>query len=223
MKKIKLFLSIVLLFIVVSVHGQYSEKWSVENEYGHIIGCENMDNDANKEIVGYSYDYKNYPYFYIIDGKTGIIEYILICNTVLFNISNVTYSPRLVDVDNDGKFELLFHGKILSTDNSKLHLISFNGPSNVSELNANNNVNIENYPNPFNESTKIKYNVPNSSNVSIKLFDTNGIELKTILNEQKNIGDYEFTFNSGDLQSGIYYYQIQMNNYKNAKKMLIIK
>jgi hypothetical protein len=217
MKKIKLFLSIILLFIVVTVHGQYSEKWSVTNS-GTTIGCENMDNDANKEIVVCSNGG-----FSIIDGITGIIEYTFNCYQVSFSGYNGTYDARLVDVDNDGKFELLFCGRILSTDNYKFHLISFNGPSSVSELNSNNKVNIENYPNPFNESTKIKYNVPNSSNVLIKLFDTNGIELKTLLNEQKNIGDYEFTFNSGGLQSGIYYYQILMNNFKGAKKMLIIK
>lgn len=222
MKKLKLFFSIVLLLRVVTVHGQYSEKWVANTNSGrYFIGCENMDNDANKEIVYFNASNSEFnSEFTIIDGVTGNIEYSLVSDEVN-NDENT--NPRLVDVDNDGKFELLFYGRILSTDNYKLHLISFNGSSNVNELKSNNNVNLENYPNPFNESTKIKYNVPNSSNVSIKLFDTNGIELKTLLNEQKNIGDYEFTFNSGDLQSGIYYYQVLMDNFKGAKKMLIIK
>jgi len=52
---------------------------------------------------------------------------------------------------------------------------------------------------------------------------TKGYRSKTLLNEQHSKGDYEIALNGSDLTSGIYYYQVQMNNFKDAKKMIVIK
>jgi len=225
MKKNKLFISISLLFFTVIVNGQYSEKWSAAKT-DRFVGCENMDNDNNKEIVFYYDDPSEGSSFKIIDGITGNVEYSLKCVAVTYyNYSDdFNANPRLVAIDNSGKFSLMFWGVILASESEhKFHLISFDAPSSINQLSSINDINIENYPNPFNESTKIRYNVPNPSKVIIKLFDSKGLELKTILNEEKNVGEYEYTFNSGNLPSGIYYYQVLMDNFKGAKKMIIIK
>lgn len=223
MKKNKLFISISLLFFTVIVNGQYSEKWKVDVD-GYIIGCENMDNDNSKEIVYYISDPKS---FIVIDAITGKVEYSLKCLSISYSYDTNnynSYNPRLLSIDNSGKFGLMFYGKILASEVSySYHFISFDEPSSIKQLTSTDNINIENYPNPFNESTKIRYNVPNPSKVTIKLFDSKGLELRTILNEEKNVGEYEYTFNSGNLASGIYYYQVLMDNFKGAKKMIIIK
>lgn len=86
----------------------------------------------------------------------------------------------------------------------------------------------QNWPNPFNPSTKIKYSVPKSSNVVIKVFDILGNEIETLVNEEKPAGTYEIEFNSHsgevrNLPSGIYFYQIQAGSFVKTKKMLLLK
>jgi hypothetical protein len=81
----------------------------------------------------------------------------------------------------------------------------------------------ENYPNPFNPSTKIKYSVPQSSNVVIKVFDVLGNEIETLTNEEKSAGTYEITWNAIGLPSGVYFYQLRAGDYVNTKKMLLLK
>ncbi len=81
----------------------------------------------------------------------------------------------------------------------------------------------QNFPNPFNPSTKIKYSVPQSSNVVIKVFDILGNEIETLINEEKPIGTYEITWNAGSLPSGIYFYRLQTGSFVETKKMLLLK
>jgi len=81
----------------------------------------------------------------------------------------------------------------------------------------------QSYPNPFNPSTKIKYSLPQSSNVVIKVFDILGNEIETLIDEQKNTGTYEITWYAESLPSGIYFYKLQAGDYIETKKMLLMK
>ena len=83
----------------------------------------------------------------------------------------------------------------------------------------------QNYPNPFNPSTVIKYSVGKSSLVSIKVYNILGKEVAVILNEQKNPGEYELTFNSAkhNLASGVYFYKLSAGGFTSVKKMILIK
>ena len=80
-----------------------------------------------------------------------------------------------------------------------------------------------NYPNPFNPNTKIRYSVPFSSKVVIKVFDVLGNEIETLVNEEKSVGTYELTWYADGLTSGVYFYQLQINDYVVTKKMVLIK
>jgi hypothetical protein len=82
---------------------------------------------------------------------------------------------------------------------------------------------ISNYPNPFNPITHISYNIPKGTFVSIKIFDTLGKEIATIVNEYKPAGKYEKEFNAADLPSGIYFYRLQTDSYVATKKMALLK
>jgi len=83
---------------------------------------------------------------------------------------------------------------------------------------------MQNYPNPFNPTTTIHYQLPQSGKVTLKLFDMLGNEVKTLVNEQKEIGNYSVQFSSGDgLASGMYVYHLRVNDYVSAKKMLLLK
>jgi len=81
----------------------------------------------------------------------------------------------------------------------------------------------QNYPNPFNPTTKIKYSVPQSSNVVIKVFDVLGNEIETLVNEEKPVGNYEVKFDATALPSGIYFYQLKAGDFTQVKKMLLLK
>ena len=81
----------------------------------------------------------------------------------------------------------------------------------------------QNYPNPFNPSTIIKFSTMNSGNVTLKIYDELGREIKTLVNEFMNNGTYEITFNGEDLFSGIYFYMIEAGSFSEAKKMVLIK
>ncbi len=81
----------------------------------------------------------------------------------------------------------------------------------------------QNYPNPFNPSTTIKYSVPQSSNVSIKVFDILGSEIETLVNEEKAIGTYEISWYAEQLPSGIYFYRIRAGSFVETKKMVLMK
>jgi len=81
----------------------------------------------------------------------------------------------------------------------------------------------QNYPNPFNPSTKIKYSVPQISNVVIKVFDVLGKEIKTLVKEEKSVGTYELTWYAENLPSGVYFYQLKAGDFIQTKKMILIK
>ena len=81
----------------------------------------------------------------------------------------------------------------------------------------------QSYPNPFNPSTTIKYSIPNSDEVGIKVYDILGREVATLVNEYKNAGTYTVEFNAAGFASGIYFYQLNSGNFVETKKMILLK
>jgi uncharacterized protein (TIGR02145 family) len=81
----------------------------------------------------------------------------------------------------------------------------------------------QNYPNPFNPSTTIKYRIPTEGNVSLKVFDLLGNEIATLVNDYRSAGSYSVDFNGKNIPSGIYFYKIQVNEFTEAKKMILLK
>ncbi|MFC2084468.1 T9SS type A sorting domain-containing protein [Bacteroidota bacterium] len=82
---------------------------------------------------------------------------------------------------------------------------------------------LQNYPNPFNPITKIKYNIKNTSNVTLKVFDIIGNEVVTLVDGIKQPGTHEESFDGRNLASGIYLYKLISGEYKQTKKMLLLK
>jgi regulation of enolase protein 1 (concanavalin A-like superfamily) len=81
----------------------------------------------------------------------------------------------------------------------------------------------QNYPNPFNPITKIRYSIPQASNVVIKVFDILGNEIETLLDEEKPVGTYELSWCAESLPSGVYFYQLIAGDYIQTRKMILIK
>ena len=81
----------------------------------------------------------------------------------------------------------------------------------------------QNYPNPFNPTTVIRYQLPITSDVTIKVFNILGKEITTLVNEELSTGEHEVTFNATEFPSGIYFYQLRSGNYIETKKMIYLK
>lgn len=83
---------------------------------------------------------------------------------------------------------------------------------------------VQNYPNPFNASTNIKFNIPNSSIVSLIIYNNLGQELARLIDrENLNPGQYSLHWDANDQPSGLYLYSLLTENQKLTKKMVLIK
>lgn len=81
----------------------------------------------------------------------------------------------------------------------------------------------QNFPNPFNPSTKIYYSTPKVANVKLTVYDLLGNELAVLVNEEKIPGDYTVNFNAGTNPSGIYMYKLECGNLTQVRKMILLK
>jgi hypothetical protein len=81
----------------------------------------------------------------------------------------------------------------------------------------------QNYPNPFNPSTTINFTIPNSELVTLKIFNILGNEIATLVDENLPAGAYRYSFDAQNLASGVYLYELKTGNFKEIKKMNLLK
>jgi hypothetical protein len=112
------------------------------------------------------------------------------------------------------------------TPNQEIYTANLSIP--VSVQNQNQYVPVEfelsqNYPNPFNPETKIEYYLPVNSNVILKLYDISGKEIRTLVNRYMAAGKHEVMLSSQELSSGVYFYALTAGDFKDTKKMILLK
>ena len=86
----------------------------------------------------------------------------------------------------------------------------------------------QNFPNPFNPSTKISFNLEASSFVTLKVFNLLGEEVASLVNRNMNAGNHSVNFDAAKLNSGVYLYRLEANdvngkNFTSVKKMILTK
>lgn len=81
----------------------------------------------------------------------------------------------------------------------------------------------ENYPNPFNPETTIKFSVPNAGFVNLQVYNVLGQSVATLVDKNIAAGEYSATFKAEHLPSGIYFYRLQAENYQMTKRMILLK
>ncbi len=85
----------------------------------------------------------------------------------------------------------------------------------------------QNYPNPFNPATKISYQLPMTSHVSLKVYDAIGTEVATLVNGNQTAGNYSVSFTSNhgknNLASGVYFYRLEAGSFISTKKLILMK
>ncbi len=81
----------------------------------------------------------------------------------------------------------------------------------------------QNYPNPFNPTTEISFVLPESNEVSLKIYDLMGREIATLVDGRLNAGEHQYNFDATGLASGVYLYQITAGDFTQVKRMMLIK
>jgi len=120
------------------------------------------------------------------------------------NLSAGTYQYRLKQIDMDGTFEYLSE---VEAEISPLKDFSLE----------------QNFPNPFNPTTLIRFQLPEESLVVLKVYDILGKEIIELLNENKEAGVHQIEFNAQNLPSGTYIYRISAGDKIENKKMILLK
>ncbi len=80
-----------------------------------------------------------------------------------------------------------------------------------------------NFPNPFNPSTTIRYELPFRTQVSLRLYNSLGQLVRVLVNVEQDAGEYQLVFNGQQLASGIYFYQMMAGGYVNTKILTLLK
>lgn len=153
------------------------------------------------------------------------------------------YLPGLYKINHDfsGEPELFFTGTYMvyptyNAANNSLFITYYNQnswgevplpPTSLEETGYNFNPYefqlLQNYPNPFNPETKISYQIPESSFVTLKVYDVLSNEITALVNEEKPAGKYSVNYKASNLPSGIYFCKMSSGSYNDVKKMLLIK
>ena len=81
----------------------------------------------------------------------------------------------------------------------------------------------QNYPNPFNPVTNVSFTIPKAGNVSLKVFDSRGSEVRNYMNTFLQSGSYEVKIDGSDLPSGVYFYELRTDDFRKAKRMVLLK
>jgi len=82
---------------------------------------------------------------------------------------------------------------------------------------------MQNFPNPFNPTTNISFNLPSESFVSLKVFDVLGKEVAVLLSEEMPPGKHTRQWNALSFPSGVYFYRLQAGSFVDAKKTILLR
>lgn len=115
-------------------------------------------------------------------------------------------------------YPMIYSGGVFANDYGVIGIIELtrNGSSDFKGLS-------NNYPNPFNPTTNISYNISKESYVKINVFDVLGRNVANLVDEKKPEGSYSVTFDAADLNSGVYFYRIETDYASETKKIVLVK
>lgn len=143
------------------------------------------------------------------------------CNNFYYSMQMFVGSltPITADFDNDGALDIMQVGlqnSFLTKNKSNVNAVT--NKENIFNFGLS-----QNYPNPFNPLTVISYQIPKSCKVSLKIYDILGKEIRTLVNENKEAGEYKEIFDASNLPSGVYIYKLAAGVFVKSDKMIFTK
>ncbi len=180
------------------------------------IGLVNYNSDIPTLTINYSCVQNGIDSIYFADS-TEILNW---------GNNNLTSNPLFCN-SSEGIFTLAENSPCIGTGKDGEDIGVFGIGCGVVSVNEENNLPTEyqllqNYPNPFNPATVISYSIPKTEFVKIAVYDILGREVAKLVNEVKQVGNYEVNFKAENLSSGIYFYTLRAGNFVETKKMLLL-
>ncbi|MBU0476133.1 MAG: T9SS type A sorting domain-containing protein [Bacteroidetes bacterium] len=169
-------------------------------------------------------DLKQYNVYRQIDG--GSMTYLATTTNNSYTDNAMVIVPmntfyyRVKAVDNNDNIsgysnQVSISGMLLKENNGEYALDS---DSKVTDYEL-----MSNYPNPFNPTTQISYQLPENSFVNLVVYNSLGQKVEELVNQHQSSGKYTVKFNAANLPSGVYIYKLQAGEFSNVKKMLLTK
>ena len=199
-------------FLAEVVNNTVNLKWATASELnnrGFEVECKQVgslpDGKASRQ---YAVDNEEWNTIGFVEGS-GTQSQTHNYNFIDSTVSAGRYSYRLKQIDFDGSFT---YSNVVEVDLSLPLTFSLE----------------QNFPNPFNPTTKIRYTVGDAyyaspTRVLLRIYDILGSEVATLVNEVKPAGSYEIVFNASQLASGVYFYSLNAGEFKMTKKMVLVK
>ncbi|MGE5402119.1 MAG: M20/M25/M40 family metallo-hydrolase [Ignavibacteriales bacterium] len=148
-------------------------------------------------------EYRN-PNYHKASDTIGTLDFSFMANIVKATVATIATLAKPV------------HCTAEEIKGSQLSSVSENHPLFNYELS-------QNYPNPFNPATTISYSLPKETHIELRVFDMLGREITTLVNKDQKAGNYKVRFDASNLPTGIYVYTIQAGQFRDSKKLMLVK
>jgi hypothetical protein len=225
---------LVLSLVVCAVSfAQYDELWTSE-EVGlpqsiHVLGVQNTDADPQLELiyVGEEPYRDGIVYIWALDLVTGEVE--PVTDEFYFIYTDVGKEPRLVDVEGDDRYEILFLGQYDPGEYASWFLYGFAQGSGSREgqyTRLRGPRLKQNVPNPLKSETRIDYDLPKPAKVGISIYDASGRLVKELGAAPETAGTHTVVWHRDDAQGrpvaqGSYFYVLDVDGKKSSRKALV--
>lgn len=175
--------------------------------------------DENTKTARLIWQFQEDTLFY--SPAMGFVERLENGNTTIsWGLTNKAFTE--LDKNGNKIYELYFSPGVFAYRTRRFNLTGIDTP--VKDFSPQLFVIAQNYPNPFNNSTIIHFELKEMSNVSLTIFNILGQVVEKILdNESKGPGNFNINFSASGLSTGVYFYQLRVNNNLNTKKMILLK
>ncbi len=175
--------------------------------------------------TGWQYIYMTSPHF-SYNGISNLLIEICYDNNAYTSYSTVTstYAPgKTWGYYTDNASGCTMTGGASIPNRPNVCFFTVYGAGNNANLVPNKFELSQNYPNPFNPATKINFAIPKQGLVTMKIYDILGREVRTLVNEVKQAGNYTVDFNASEFSSGVYFYKLTSGDFSDIKRMILVK
>jgi len=230
---VRSYVLVLLLSACALTFAQYDELW-MSDEVGlpqsiHVLGIQNTDADPNPELVYVGEEpYRDgVVYVWVLDLLTGEVE--PMTDEFYLVYTDAGKEPRLVDVDGDSRYEVLFLGQVDPGEYASWYLYGYAAGSGSREgqyTRLRGPRLKQNAPNPLKTQTRIDYTLPKAAKVGISIYDASGRLVKQLTTVPENAGQHSVVWHRDDAQGkpvpqGSYFYVLEADGKKTARKALV--